>query len=98
MTRKRRIRQLTLRGFDSELEQKLSELSRAQDISLNRAALMMLRKGAGLGERQGRSEVIGDTLDHLIGKWSERHEKEFLKAVESLERVYEEVFSRFCRP
>jgi hypothetical protein len=92
LTHKRRIKQLTLRGFDSELEQKLSELARAQDISLNKAALMMLRKGAGLNERQSRSDVIGDTLDHLIGKWSERQEKEFLRAVQSLEQVDEDMW------
>jgi hypothetical protein len=92
LTHKYRIKQLTLRGFDSELEQKLGELARAQDISLNRAALMMLRKGAGLNEKQARSDVIGDTLDHLIGKWSERQEKEFLRAVESLEQVDEDMW------
>ena len=90
-THTHRIKQLTLRGFDSELEQKLGELARARDISLNKAALIMLRKGAGLNEKQARSEVIGDTLDHLIGKWSERQEKEFLRAVESLERVDEDM-------
>ena len=89
---KHRIKQLTLRGFDSELEQKLGELARAQNISLNKAALIMLRKGAGLNERQARPEVIGDTLDHLIGKWSEGQEKEFLRAVESLERVDEDMW------
>ena len=86
------MKQLTLRGFDLELEQKLWELARAQDISLNKAALIMLRKGAGLNERQARSDVIGDTLDHLIGKWSERQEKEFLRAIEAMERVDEDMW------
>ena len=54
---------------------------------MNRATLSLLRKGAGLEGAEARPDVVGDSLDHLIGSWSERDETELLKAVSAFERV-----------
>lgn len=88
--------QLTLRGFDSKLKRRLVELARARDLSLNRAALLLMRRGAGL-ERHPVAEVddsstIGSALDGFIGVWSEEDEEEFLRAIEGLDRIDPELW------
>jgi plasmid stability protein len=79
--------QLTVRGFDKELERRLRETAQRQGVSLNRAALHLLRKGAGLGEPAGRADVVGDALDHLAGTWSEAEAQEFQRAIGVFEVV-----------
>lgn len=79
--------QLTVRGFDKALERRLREVAKARGVSLNQAALILLREGAGLGTPARAARTVGDSLDHLIGSWSEREEHEFLRAISSLEDV-----------
>lgn len=71
------MNQLTLRGLDEALETKLKTLARERDISLNKAALLLLREGAGLTEPD--VNVVGDSLDQIIGSWTEEDEQTFLK-------------------
>ena len=81
------MKQLSLRGFDPEVEKRIREIARKEGISLNRATLRLLRKGARL-DNSGRSEaVVGNSLDHLIGKWSSEEEREFLQSIEPLEQI-----------
>ena len=63
------MEQLTLRGFDRDIEKKLQEVAEQHGISLNKAALMLLREGAGLGK--GATDKVGSSLDHLAGSWHE---------------------------
>lgn len=84
--------QLTVRGFDKELARRLRETARRHGVSLNRAALHLLRKGAGLEEPAGRSNVVGGSLDHLAGTWSETEEQEFQRAVGVFEEVDRELW------
>jgi hypothetical protein len=79
--------QLTVRGFDKELERRLREVAKSRGVSLNQAALILLRDGAGLGTPGRRARVVGDSLDHLIGSWSEQEEREFLVMTGALEAV-----------
>ena len=83
------LKQLTLRGFDSELEKRLRLEARSAGVSLNQAALRLLRRGAGLGDASG-STAVGSALDHLIGTWSESDEQQLLEAIAVFERVDEE--------
>ena len=48
------MNQLTVRGFDDELSAAVIRLAKREGISLNQAALKLLRKGAGLTDGQGR--------------------------------------------
>ena len=80
------MKQLTVRGFDKEVERRIREVAQRQGISLNRAALLLLRKGAGLGE-EGRGDTVGKALDHLIGGWSEEQAQEMLKALQVFEQI-----------
>ena len=57
------MNQLTVRGFDDELNDHLQRLARREGISLNKAALKLLRKGAGLTGDAGDDRTIGSSLD-----------------------------------
>ena len=81
------MKQLSVRGFDGCLEKRIREIARKEGISLNRATLLLLRKGAGLKKSRKPTDVVGDSLDHLIGKWSPEEAKEFLKVIEPLEQI-----------
>jgi hypothetical protein len=82
--------QLSIRGFDKELERCLRRLAKERGISLNKAALLLLRRGAGIEDVS--SDRVGDTLDDLIGKWSSEEEREFLERVAVFEQVDENLW------
>ena len=81
------MKQLTVRGFDKDLERRLRDVARTRGVSLNQAALILLREGAGLEAPRRRANVVGDSLDDLIGSWSNADEAEFLRAISGLEEI-----------
>ncbi len=89
----KRIKQLTIRGFDSELEASLRRVARHEGISLNRAALRVLRKGASVQPTPARAPVVGGALDAFIGSWSSRDERELLRVIGAFERVDDSLWS-----
>ena len=62
------MNQLTIRGFDDDLARHIREVSDRDGISLNRAVLNLLRRGAELDEPD--ADVVGTSLDHLAGTWT----------------------------
>jgi len=83
------MRQLTIRGFEPELERKIRQLARQEGISLNQAALRLLRKGSGIGVAKAGHDVVGSSLDYLVGTWSDREAEEVMEAVADFEKVDE---------
>ncbi len=81
------MKQLTLRGFDDELEAKLRELASTEHISLNKAALKLLREATGLDPEKSRHNQIGSALDEFIGSWSEAEERNFNDLIQIFEKV-----------
>lgn len=81
------MNQLTLRGFGPGLERRLRAVAREREISLNRAALLLLRRGAGLETSGGGSGAVEAALDSFVGVWSESDEREFLESLGDLEQV-----------
>ena len=69
-----------MRGFDAELRGAIDALARHEGLSLNQAALELLRRGAGLRAGRRRRNVVGDSLDPLIGRWTQAEEAELLEA------------------
>ena len=59
-------------------------------MSLNQAALRLLRRGAGLGGERAAANEVGSALDHLIGTWSEADARSLQEATAVFERVDEE--------
>ena len=83
------MKQLTVRGFDDDLERIIRQLARRERISLNQAALKLLRRGAGLPDGQGDGRNIGDALDDLFGSWSQDEADALDAALEVFESVDE---------
>lgn len=81
--------QLSLRGFDKQLERKLRQLARREGVSFNKAALLLMRRGAGLLEAAGAHAVVGDALDEFVGSWSAADEKRLLESIAPCESVDE---------
>ena len=84
--------QLTIRGFDAELEKRLREEARREGLSLSRAAIALMRRGAGLESAHRPAQVIGRSLDHLFGTWDEQESHAFNAAVAGLAGVDEELW------
>ena len=86
------MKQLTIRGFDKALQREIETLARRENLSLNKAAVELMRRGAGLATRTTPANVVGDTLDDFIGSWSAEQEREFLDALAPLEAVEESLW------
>ena len=66
----------------------IKRLANRDGTSLNRAAVKLLRRGAGLDRTQGRDRV-GPALDHLIGTWSDDQAHEVEQALGHFETIDE---------
>ena len=99
MSRKASLRQLTIRGFEPEVEAHIRELARRERLSLNQAVMQLLRRGAGVAEAKPReADCIGTSLDHLAGTWSAEDERAFTRAVAPLERIDPEFWGEQRKP
>lgn len=83
------MNQLTIRGFDDDLSSSIRRLAKQEGISLNQAALRLLRKGAGLSDGSRGGDVVGSSLDHLIGNWTAAETDEMDSALEEFETIDE---------
>lgn len=85
--------QLTVRGFDDELADRMQRLAEGEGISLNQAALKLLRKGAGLTNSKGDADTVGSSLDHLIGTWTAVEADEMDSALEEFDLIDESIWT-----
>ena len=83
------MKQLTIRGFEADLERRIRQLAQSEGISLNQAVLRLLRRGAGLEPSREAPDVIGSALDHLIGTWSDEEAAELMDAVADFDSIDE---------
>ena len=81
------MQQLSIRGFDKELERRIRQLARRERISLNKAALLLMRRGAGVVDAPDASATVGDALDSFVGRWSAREERQLLDSIAACEAV-----------
>lgn len=86
------MKQLTVRGFDAELERRLRARAREKGWSLNRAALDLLRRGAGVGQSGTGPLGVGAALDEFIGSWTAAEAAQVLQATEVFEAVDAELW------
>ena len=85
------MRQLTVRGLGDELARAIQRLANRDGTSLNRAAVKLLRRGAGLAYGPG-ADTVGSSLDHLIGTWSDAEADEIEQALRHFETIDEAVW------
>ena len=83
------MNQLTVRGFDDELAERIRRLAKRDGTSLNQAAVKLLRKGACLADPAQGPDIVGGSLDHLIGSWSDDEAAELDAALEEFETIDE---------
>jgi hypothetical protein len=88
----RMLKQLTVRGFDPELERRLRRLAREEKISLTCAAIRLMRKGAGLDGESRVGRPIGKALDRFFGNWTDEQADAIERAVEDFEVIDEEMW------
>lgn len=87
------MNQLTVRGLDDELSDAVYRLAKTEGISLNQAALRLLRKGAGLIDGKENPNAIESSLDDLVGTWSRDEAERFDAALEIFETVDESAWA-----
>ena len=87
MSRRVSLQQLTIRGFEPEVEAHIRALARREQLSLNQAVMQLLRRATGLGGPSREPDTIGTSLDHLAGSWSAEDARQFTQATASLERI-----------
>ena len=83
------MNQLTVRGFDDELAERIQRLAKRDGTSLNQAAVKLLRKGAGLADPAQKADTVGASLDHLIGSWSNDEAAELDAVLQEFEVIDE---------
>ena len=83
---------MTVRGFDADLAEHIQRLAKREGLSLNQAAVKLLRKGAGLTDPARRTDTVGSSLDHLIGTWTSEEAAQLEKVLGDLEVIDEAVW------
>ncbi len=86
------MKQLTIRGFDEALERRLRELAQSEGISLNQAALRLMRKGAGTPKTAHQPKRIADALDDFFGTWTKEEAQQMLESAAFFEQVDPELW------
>lgn len=83
------LTQLTVR-LDDSLAQAVKELASTEGISLNKAAVRLLRRGAGL---EAPRKKVGNSLDKYFGTWTQEEYAEFERATADFNVIDEEMWS-----
>ncbi len=87
------MEQLTVRGFGDDLGAAVRRLAARERISLNQAALRLLRRGAGLPDGGEQVGAVGASLDHLIGTWTAAEADELDAALEDFGTIDEDAWA-----
>ena len=81
--------QITLRGIDPEIEQKIRQLAKERKQSLNVLLNEILLQNFKKGKRQPGEEA----LRALAGGWTDQEASEFMMAIEPCEQIDGEMWS-----
>lgn len=81
------MRQLTVTGIDRWLEKELRRRAKQEGVSLNRAALKLMRRGAGLEGAAEPRRRIGHCIDRFLGSLSRADAAALREAVEQFETI-----------
>jgi hypothetical protein len=83
------MNQITLRGIDPEIEQKIRQMAKERHQSLN----VVLKEIICQNLKKGKPKPAAGTLKSLAGGWTEQEASDFMKAIESCEQIDEEMWS-----
>ena len=85
------MKNITVRGLDPELEEKLKQAARKDGKSVNQVVLDALKKQFGL-EKERRFTTVHRDMDHLFGRWSEEEFEQIQGKIDSERKVDEELW------
>ncbi|MBW2367643.1 MAG: antitoxin [Deltaproteobacteria bacterium] len=82
------MKNMTVRGIDSNLTQKLKETAKLEGKSVNLVVVELLRKQLGLKKEKKFTRTYDD-LDQLFGRWSQE-EFDLIQGTIDAERTIDE--------
>jgi hypothetical protein len=78
--------QITLRGIEPEIEQKIRQMAKERHQSINAVLNEIIRQKF----KKGNRKTLVDSLRPLAGGWTEQEASDFQKAIEPCEQLDEE--------
>ena len=85
------MKNMTLRGLDLSLADKLRQTARQEGKSVNQFVLETLRKRLGLEKEKGFTAVHHD-MDSLFGRWSEQEFREIQGKIDAQRTIDEDLW------
>ena len=82
--------QITLRGLDAEMEDKIRKMASNSGKSLNRVILDMIYQYTGFKKK--RNKAPAESLRKLAGGWNKKDAVSFHEAIKSSEQIDEEMW------
>lgn len=86
------MKQLTVRGVNDDLHRALKKEADRRGTSMNRFVLSLLKEAMGVGNGNGRYEILFDDLDHLAGTWSRKEAEVFEQALNQQRAIDKELW------
>ncbi len=85
------MKTLTIRGIDTELDEKIKQKAKDSGESINKMMLRLLKSALGIGGKKKTFPLHND-LDHLAGTWTKEDEEEFRTNTEAFEKIDEDLW------
>ena len=85
------MKNMTVRGVQPELEEKLRQAADAADKSVNQTILDALTEYFGLGKKK-RFTAVHHNMDHLFGRWSAAEFKRIQGRIDAGRQVDDELW------
>jgi hypothetical protein len=85
------MKTITVRGIDSQLENKLKDSAKNDSISINQFILRSLRSVLGLEKEQKYTKKHND-LDFLFGEWSDEDYSSFEDGQKVFQKIDREMW------
>ena len=83
---------ITIANFPPDLEKVLKSTAEKRGVSLDTAAIHLMRQGAGLAPLENDAAPIGNALDAYFGTWTEDEADALRNATRALDQVTDETF------
>lgn len=82
--------QITLRGIDPKVEQRIRNIAKKSGKSLNRVVLDIIYQHSQFNRKDRNPPA--DTLRKLAGGWSKKEATEFLESIKWCDQIDEEMW------
>ena len=85
------MKNMTLRGLDLQLADKLRQAAKQEGKSINQFVLETLKTRLGF-QKEKRFTAVHHDMDHLFGKWSTQEFEEIQGKIEAERTIDEELW------